>query len=77
MGMKNDQVLAARRALNPHRASIKLDATTNEDGSETFTPYRVTSPNLRGDPVTITRETAVADVQRLFAASIRSIPQES
>jgi hypothetical protein len=75
--MKTDQVIAARRAHNPHRATIKLAAVVNEDGSETFTPYRVANSELRGEPVTITRETPVADVQRLLAASIRNIPQEA
>jgi len=74
--MKNDQVFAARRALNPHRATIKLDTVHNEDGSETFTPYRVSNPTLRGTAVTVTAETTTADVTRLFTASIRSIPQD-
>ena len=74
--MKNDQVFAARKALNPHRATIKLDTVRNEDGSETFTPYRVSNTEARGTPVTVTAETTTADVSRLFTASIRSIPQD-
>lgn len=74
--MKNDQVTAARRALNPYRATIKLSTVLNDDGSETFTPYRIANPDAQGTPVIITPETPTADVTRLFTASIRSIPQD-
>lgn len=71
--MKNDQVVAARRALNPHRSTIKLDIIRNEDGSETATPYLIASPETRGADVVIRTETSVAEVGRSLAASIGSL----
>lgn len=75
--MKNDQVNAARKVMNPFRAAIKLETVQNEDGSETLTPYRTTNPALRGTPVTVTKETSSAEVARMFQASLRSVPQDA
>jgi hypothetical protein len=69
------QNLAARRVYNPRRASVKLQTVRNEDGSETFTPYLVSDPAITGTPVTITRETSLSEVTRLFTASLRTIPE--
>ena len=68
--MKNDQVLAARKTLNPHRATIKLETVTNQNGSETFTPYLIASPASRGGSFTVTTETAASEVSRLLINAI-------
>lgn len=70
--MTNPQVEAARKVMNKHRATIKFE-TVRGDVSETLTPYLIADPTTRGTSVTITKETPVSEVTRLFTDSMRSI----
>lgn len=70
--MTSDQVLAARRILNPHRAAVKLDVSPAGDG-ESLIPYLIGAPSVRGASVSVTKETPAAQVASELLASISGI----
>lgn len=70
--MTNQQVEAARRAINRYRAVVKLETIVDGE-AETITPYLIASPETQGTPVMVTRETPASEVTRLFTASVRDI----
>ena len=71
--MKNDQALAARKAHNPYRETIKLSVSMSEDGTEIWTPYLIADPEVRGPSVTVSAAKSPTEITRLFAASIRTL----
>lgn len=70
--MTNEQLRVLRPIFNKRRESIGLDVVRNADGSETFTPVRL-SDDQRGEPVTITKDTPVSEVTRLFTQALKPL----
>ncbi len=71
--MKNEQVTAVRRAINPFRSQVSLDVRQNADGSETLAFSLAAPPHATGTLVTVTRDMAISELTNQLSRSLSAL----